>query len=60
MGVFLLPLSTHTEEGVDMAQEDGGGWKDRLFMVDHDEVVALVLPHQVRNRLHLYIHVARK
>lgn len=43
-----------------MAQEDEGRWQDRLLMVGHYEVVALVLPHQIRNGLHLYIHIAGK
>lgn len=60
IGIFLLPLSTHTEEGVDMTQEDEGGWKDRLLVVGHGEVVALVFPYQIRNGLYLYIHIARK
>lgn len=55
---ILLPFSAHTEEGVYMAQEDGGGWEDRLLVVGHDEVVALVLPHKVRDGLHLHINIA--
>lgn len=43
-----------------MAEEDEGWWEDRLLMVGHNEVVALVLPHQVRNGLHLQIHIAGK
>lgn len=43
-----------------MAEEDEGGWEDRLLMVGHNEVVALVLPHQIRNGLHLQIHIAGK
>ena len=60
VGVLLLPFPTHTEEGVDMAEEDKGGWEDRLLMVGHNEVVTLVLPHQIRNGLHLQIHIAGK
>lgn len=41
-----------------MAEQDEGGWEDRLLMVGHDEVVALVLPHQIRNGLHLQVHIA--
>lgn len=59
IGALFLPLSTHAEEGVDMAQEDEGRWEDRLLMVSHNEVVALVLPHQIRDGLHLYVHIAR-
>lgn len=40
-----------------MAQEDEGRWEDRLLMVGHNEVVALVLPHQIRNGLDLYIDI---
>lgn len=36
-----------------MAEEDEGGREDRLLMVGHNEVVALVLPHQIRNGLDL-------
>lgn len=43
-----------------MAQEDEGRWEDRLLMVGHNEMVALVLPHQIGNRLHLQIHIAGK
>ncbi len=43
-----------------MAEEDEGGREDRLLIVGHDEVVALVLPHQIRNGLHLQIHIAGK
>lgn len=43
-----------------MAEEDEGGWEDRLLMVGHNKVVALVLPHQIRNGLHLQIHIAGK
>lgn len=60
VGILLLPLSTHAEEGVDMAEEDEWGWEDRLLMVGHNEVVTLVLPHQIRNGLHLQIHIAGK
>lgn len=42
-----------------MAEEDEGGREDRLLVVGHDEVVPLVLPHQVRDGLHLEIHIAR-
>lgn len=41
-----------------MAEQDDGRREDRLLVVNHDEVVALVLPHQVRNGLHLQIHIA--
>lgn len=47
VSVLLLPLATHTEEGVDVAEEDEGRREDRLLVVGHDEMVALVLPHQV-------------
>lgn len=53
VGIFFLPLPTHAEEGVNMAEEDEGWGEDRLLMVGHNEVVALVLPHQIRNGLHL-------
>lgn len=43
-----------------MAEQDDGRREDRLLVVHQDEVVALVLPHQVRNGLHLQIHVAGK
>lgn len=43
-----------------MAEEDEGGWEDRLLMVGHNKVVALVLPHQVGNGLHLQVHIAGK
>lgn len=43
-----------------MAQQSEGGRKDRLLMVGNNKVVALVLPHQIRNGLHLYIHIAGK
>lgn len=43
-----------------MAEEDEGGWEDRLLMVGHNKVVALVFPHQIRNRLHLHVHIAGK
>lgn len=43
-----------------MAEEDEGGREDRLLMVGHDEVVAVVFPDQVRNGLHLQIHIAGK
>lgn len=58
--MLLLPLPTRTEEGVDMAEEDEGRWQDRLLVVGHNKVVALVLPHQIRNGLHLHIHIAGK
>lgn len=58
--MLLLSLSAHTEERVDMAQEDEGGWEDWLLMVGHNEMVALVLPHQIRNGLHLQIHITVK
>lgn len=60
VGIFFLPLPTHAEEGVNMAEEDEGWGEDRLLMVGHNEVVALVLPHQIRNGLHLQIHIAGK
>ena len=60
VGILLLPLPTHTEEGVDMAEQDEGRWEDRLLMVGHNEVVTLVLPNQIRNGLHLQIHIAGK
>lgn len=41
-----------------MAEKDEGRREDRLFVVCHDEMVALVLPHQIRNGLHLQINVA--
>lgn len=41
-----------------MAQEDEGGREDRLLVVGHDEMVALVLPHQVGDGLDLQIDVA--
>lgn len=56
--MLFLPLSTHAKERVDMAEEDEGGWEDRFLVVGHDEVVALVLPHQIRDRLDLDIHIA--
>jgi len=43
-----------------MAQEDEGRWEDWLLVVGHNEVVALVLPHQVRNGLHLQIYITVK
>lgn len=43
-----------------MAEQDDGRWEDRFLVVNHNEVVALVLPHQIRNGLHLQIHVAAK
>ena len=43
-----------------MAEEDEGRWEDRLLVVGHNEVVALVLPNQIRNGLDLYIHIAGK
>jgi len=58
--VLLLPLPARTEEGVDVAEEDERGREHRLLVVGHDEVVALVLPHQIRNGLHLEIHIAGK
>lgn len=45
--MLLLSLSAHTEERVDMAEEDEGGREDRLLMVGHNEMVALVFPHQI-------------
>lgn len=41
-----------------MAEKDEGRREDRLLVVCHDEMVALVLPHQIRNGLHLQINVA--
>lgn len=41
-----------------MAEKDEGRREDRLLVVGHDEMVALVLPHQIRNGLHLQINVA--
>lgn len=43
-----------------MAEQDDGRREDRLLVVNHDEVVALVLPHQVGNGLHLQIHIAKE
>lgn len=43
-----------------MAQQDDGRWEDRLLMVSHNDVVALVLPHQIRDGLYLHIHIAGK
>lgn len=43
-----------------MAEQDEGRREDRLLMVGHNEVVTLVLPHQIRNGLHLQIHIAGK
>lgn len=60
IGVLLFPLPAHTEEGVNVAEQDDGRWEDRLLMVNHNEVVALVLPHQIRNGLDLNIHIAGK
>lgn len=40
-----------------MAKEDEGGWENRLLMVGHNEVVALVLPHQIRNGLDLQVNI---
>lgn len=58
VSVLLLPLAAHTEEGVDVAQQDEGRRQDRLLVVGHDEMVALVLPHQVGDGLDLQIDVA--
>ena len=41
-----------------MAEQDEGRRQDGLLMVGHDEVVALVLPHQVGDGLHLQVDVA--
>ena len=60
VGILLLPLPTHREEGVDMAEQVEGRREDRLLMVGHNEVVTLVLPNQIRNGLHLQIHIAGK
>lgn len=43
-----------------MAEQDDRRWEDRFLMVNHNKVVALVLPHQIRNGLHLQIHIAEK
>lgn len=43
-----------------MAQEDEGGREDRLLVVGHDKVIALVLPHQIGNGLHLDIYITVK
>lgn len=43
-----------------MAEQDDRRWEDRFLMVNHNEVVALVLPHQIGNGLHLQIHIAGK
>lgn len=43
-----------------MAEQDDRRWEDRFLMVNHNEVVALVLPHQIGNGLHLQIHIAEK
>lgn len=43
-----------------MAEQDDRWWEDRFLMVNHNEVVALVLPHQIGNGLHLQIHIAEK
>lgn len=40
-----------------MAEKDEGRWENRLLMVGHNEVVALVLPHQIRNGLDLQINI---
>lgn len=42
-----------------MAEQDGGRWEHRFLVVNHNEVVALVLPHQIGNGLHLQIHIAK-
>lgn len=43
-----------------MAEQDDRRWEDRFLMVNHNEVVALVLPDQIGNGLHLQIHIAEK
>lgn len=43
-----------------MAQEDEGGREDRLLVVGHNEVIALVLPNQIGNGLYLNIYIAAK
>lgn len=43
-----------------MAEQDDGRRENRFLVVNQNEVVALVLPHQIRNGLHLQIDVAGK
>lgn len=43
-----------------MAEQDDGRREHRFLVVNHNEVVALVLPHQIRDGLHLQIDVAGK
>lgn len=40
-----------------MAEQNQRRRQDGLVVIRHDEVVALVFPHQVRYGLHLQVHV---
>lgn len=41
-----------------MTEEDEGRGQDWPLMVHHDEVIALVLPHQVGHGFDLQVHIA--
>lgn len=54
----LLPLPADGRQDRRHVAEQNQRWRqDGLVVIRHDEVVALVFPHQVRYGLHLQVHV---